>query len=171
MEELTNALKYAIPSVVVFLTAYLLIREFLQQERKKRNQELLLDRIRISLPIRLQAYERIILFLERISPHNLVMRVHQPELSARELHKLLVQTVREEFSHNLSQQLYVSLQAWEMVKNAKEEVIRQINTSLAKLDDKATATDLSNLLLEMSTEKLAANKALNFLKAEAAKVF
>ena len=162
---------YAIPSVVVFLTAYLLIWLFLQQERKKRNQELLLDRIRISLPIRLQAYERIILFLERISPHNLVMRVHQPELSARELHKLLVHTVREEFSHNLSQQLYVSLQAWEMVKNAKEEVIRQINTSLARLDDKATATDLSNLLLEMSTEKLVANKALIFLKAEAAKVF
>ncbi len=171
MEELTNALKYAIPSVVVFLTAFLLIRQFLQEERKKRNQELLLDRIRISLPIRLQAYERIILFLERISPQNLVMRVHQPELSARELHKLMVQTVREEFSHNLSQQLYVSLQAWDMVKNAKEEVIRQINTSLAKLDEKATATDLSNLLLEMSTEKLVANKALIFLKGEAAKVF
>ncbi len=171
MEELINALKYAIPSVVVFLTAYLLIREFLQEERKKRNQELLLDRIRISLPIRLQAYERIILFLERISPQNLIMRVHQPELSARELHKLLVQAVREEYSHNLSQQLYVSLQAWDMVKNAKEEVIRQINTSLAKLDDQATATDLSNLLLEMSTEKLVANKALIFLKREAAKVF
>jgi hypothetical protein len=171
MENLTEALKYALPSVVVFLTAYLLLRQFFRAEENKRNQSFLIDRIRISLPIRLQAYERIILFLERISPQNLVMRLHKPELDAAAFHKLLVDSVREEFSHNLSQQLYISVYAWELVKNAKEDIIRQINTSFAQLDKDASATDLGNKLLEMSTEKISARKALDYLKAEAAKAF
>ena len=171
MNSLIEALRYTIPSVVVFLTAYFLFKEFLQVDKNRRIQELTAERVRISLPVRLQAYERIILFLERISPNNLVMRLHKPEMTAVEFHRLLVHTIREEFSHNLSQQLYISIPAWEKVKSAKEEMIRQINTSFAKMDEKATATDLSNKLLELSVEKLATRKALDFLKGEAAKVF
>lgn len=171
MNSIIDALHYTIPSVVVFFTAYFLFKEFLQLDKNRRMQELKSERVRISLPIRLQAYERIILFLERISPNNLVMRLHKPDMSAGEFHRLLVHTIREEFSHNLSQQLYISIPAWEKVKNAKEEMIRQINTSVAQLDDTATALDLSNKLLELSVEKLATKKALDFLKGEAAKVF
>jgi hypothetical protein len=171
MNNLIEVLRYTIPSVVVFLTAYFLFKEFLRIDKNRRNQELIAERIRISLPIRLQAYERIILFLERISPGNLVMRLHKPELTAKEFHRLLVQTIRDEYTHNLSQQLYVSSVAWDKVKNAKEEMIRQINTSVSQMDDKASATDLSNKLLEMSVEKLATKKALDYLKGEAAKVF
>lgn len=171
MENLTELLRYILPSVVVLLTAYLMLKVFFESERNKRNQEFLNERIRISLPIRLQAYERIILFLERISPQNLVMRLHKPALSAAAFHRELLQAVREEFTHNLSQQLYVSLQAWELVKGSKEEVIRQINTSFAQLDEKATATDLSNKLLEISSDKLSVRKTLDYLKSEAARVF
>lgn len=171
MENLTETLKYAIPALVVFLTAYFLLRMFLEAERKRRNQEFLVERIRISLPVRLQAYERFILFLERTSPQNLIMRMHKPGLSAGEFHQQLLQAVRDEFNHNLSQQLYVSSHAWELVKNAKEEIIRQINTSMTKLDEQATATDLSNRMLELSLQKMAAKRALDYLKAEAARIF
>lgn len=171
MDTIVDALRYAIPSVVVFLTAYMFLREFFQTEQKRRSQQLLLERVRISMPVRLQAYERIILMLERMTPHNLVVRLHKPELTAGELHRQLIGAVRDEFNHNLSQQLYISSRAWELVKNTKEEVIRQINTSAAQLDEKATATDLSNRILEMGMEKLAVQKTLDFLKAEAAKVF
>ncbi len=171
MQDLLYSLRYVLPSVVVFLTAYYLLREFFQNQSRQRKFDLMAEKIRISLPLRLQAYERIILLLERISPNSLVMRVHQPGLSVKEFQQLLIKSIRDEFSHNLSQQLYVSIQAWEMVKNAKEEMIRQINTSAARLSDKATATDLSNKLLEMSVEKLATRRALDFLKEEARKNF
>lgn len=166
-----HSLLYVIPSLVVFLTAYFFLREFFQVETRRRKQEAMMERVRISLPVRLQAYERIILLLERISPGNLITRLHKPELSAREFQRLLIQSVRDEFNHNLSQQLYVSIHAWEMVKGAREEMVRQINTAAAQLDEQATSADLSNKLLALSVEKLATRKAIDYIKTEAAKVF
>jgi hypothetical protein len=171
MKEIIEVVRYTIPAVIVFLAAYFLLKEFFFQESKKREIDIKLEKIKLSLPIRLQAYERIILFLERISPANLVMRVHKPGLSAADFQKTLVQTIRDEYTHNLSQQLYVSPKVWEMVKSAREEMIRQINTSAAQLTEEATSTDLSNKLLEMSMEKLATKKALDFLKDEARQNF
>ena len=140
-------------------------------ETNRRRMEALSERVRISLPLRLQAYERIVLLLERISAGNLLPRLYQPELTAAEFQRLLVQAVRDEYNHNLSQQLYVSRQAWDLVKSAREEVIRQINTASAQVDSQASAADLSNKMLEFSVEKSATGRALDFLKAEAAKVF
>lgn len=171
MESILETIQYTIPSLVVFLAVYFLLKEFFRNERVKRNQELTVERVKISLPLRLQAYERIILLLERISPQNLVMRLHSNEMDGAGLHRLIVQTVREEYNHNLSQQLYVSVQAWEMVKKAKEEVIRLINTTVAQAEEAATSTDLGNRLLEISADNLIIRKALDFLKAEAAKVY
>jgi len=171
MKEIIEVIRYTVPAMVVFFAAYFLLKEFFLQESKKREIDIKLEKVRITMPIRLQAYERIILFLERISPSNLVMRVHQLGYSSAEFQKVLVQTIRDEYSHNLSQQLYVSAKAWEMVKTAREEMIRQINTSAAQLPSEATSTDLSNKLLEMSMEKLATRKALDFLKDEARQNF
>lgn len=171
MNQIFEVIMYTLPAVVVFLAAYFLLKEFFYQESKKREIDIKIEKVKIALPVRLQAYERIVLFLERISPANLVMRVHQPGASSAELQRVLVQTIRDEYSHNLSQQLYISPKAWEMVKTAREEMIRQINTSAAQLPAEATSTDLSNKLLEMSIEKLATQKALDFLKEEARKNF
>lgn len=171
MYDLIEALKYTIPSVVVFFTAWFLLKEFFNNEGKKRQGDVLIEKVKISLPLRLQAYERIILLLERISPQNLVMRIYRPELSVQVFQQQLVQAVRDEFSHNLSQQLYVSVAAWDLVKNAREEMVRQINTAAAQLDPQDSATELSNKLLSMSVEKMATLKALEFLKNEARKNF
>lgn len=166
-----EALKYAIPSIVVFMTAYLLLKQFFSQEMRKHRISMIEEKKKASIPLRMQAYERIILLLERISPKNLIMRSHDKNMSAAQLHSMLIRDIRDEFDHNISQQLYISSRAWEMVKNAKEEIVSQINTCAGKLDDKATSTDLSKKILEKGAEKTVNRKALEFLKEEARKSF
>jgi len=165
-ETLLNSIFYTIPALIVFLTAYFLLKEFFVHENKRRDVDFRLEKLRTTLPLRLQAYERIIMLLERISPANLVMRVHQQGMSAAEFQRLLVQTIREEYNHNLSQQLFVSKGGWELVKAAKEEMIRQINTSATQMSDNASSVELSNKLLEMSIERMATRRAIDFLKEE-----
>ncbi len=108
---------------------------------------------RTILPLRLQAFERFVLFLERIHPSNLVMRLNNPDLSSVQLQSLLVRTIREEFEYNLSQQLYVSLQTWEMIRNAKEEMISLINQASVRAGENATAGELVKLIFDLTVEK------------------
>ena len=171
MADFFQMFNYVLPAVIVFLTAWYILKEFFKQEERKRHLGLLEEKQKLSLPVRLQAYERIVLFLERISPGNLVMRVHKPEMNVKQFQQMLVKIIRDEYDHNLSQQLYVSHEAWELVKSAKEEMVRQINISAAKQDENAPAAELSKSLLEMSIDKLATRKALNYIKTEARKVF
>ncbi|HSV87250.1 MAG TPA: hypothetical protein VLH61_01255 [Bacteroidales bacterium] len=170
-ETLVNSVFYTIPALIVFLTAYFLLKEFFVNENKRREVDFRLEKLRVTLPLRLQAYERIILLLERISPANLVMRVHQSGMSASEFQRLLVQTIRDEYNHNLSQQLFVSSGVWEMVKSAREEMIRQVNISATQLDESASSVELSNKLLEMSVDKMATRRAIDFLKEEVRRNF
>jgi hypothetical protein len=95
------------------------------------------------LPIQLQAYERLVLFLERISVNNLMVRVSRPGMSARQLQSAVSSTIRDEFEHNLSQQLYVSDKSWEMVVNAKEELLKVLNQSASPMSEEADATELA----------------------------
>lgn len=171
MINLYNLLTVILVAGIVFITAYFLLKEFFQNEMKKRHLTMLEEQRKVSLPLRLQAYERIVLFLERISPANLVLRTHKAGLSATQFHQILIHAIREEYDHNLSQQLYISSKSWEMVKTAKEEMIRQINTSAGQLEEDAGSADLSKKILEMSVDKLATRRALDYLKAEARKIF
>jgi hypothetical protein len=128
---------------------------------------------KIILPLRLQAYERIILFLERISPNNLIMRLNKPEMSSVQLQSALVKVIREEFEYNLSQQLYISLKAWELVKNAKEETIKLINVASGKIPENASSGELIKIILDLSleTESLTVNIAIDEIKKEIQKIF
>jgi hypothetical protein len=173
MDELLEIFKYVLPSVVVFAATYYLIKLFLDNEQKKRNADIKMVGYKIITPIRLQAYERLILLLERISPESLIMRIHKPEFSVLLLQAALITTIREEFEHNLSQQVYVSSQAWELVRSAKEDMIKLINTAATKLNDNATSMDLSQKIFELSLsqEKLLYRSALEFLKNEIRQVF
>jgi hypothetical protein len=173
--EIIEILKYVIPSIIVLLTSYFTIWLFLNNENKRRLSEINLSSKDIIIPIRLQAYERIILFLERISPNSLIIRVHQQGMSATHFQSALLINIREEFEHNLSQQLYVSSPAWNAVKNAKEEIIKLINTSAARLseNESATSDDLSRKIFEMSLqmENLFTNIAIERIKKEIRQIF
>jgi len=171
MDEIWYMLRYAVPAVVVFITAWYLLKEFFKHEHNRRHMDLLAERMRISLPLRLQAYERLILLLERISPNNLIMRVHRPGLSARELQTLLIQNIRNEYAHNLSQQVYVSPRAWELIVKAYEEMIAQVNSLAAGMDNKQDAAVLIQKILEAELAQSATREAMEYLKSEARKSF
>ena len=129
--------------------------------------------IEITLPARLQAYERMSLFLERISANNLVLRVNQADFNAREFHQILLKEIRDEYNHNVSQQVYMSEEVWQEIKAAKEELIIGINASSEGLPDDATSLDLAKNLFEfmMNKDVDPIDNALNSLKEEISKTY
>jgi hypothetical protein len=124
-------------------------------------------------PLKLQAYERLILLMERISPESLVMRVHQPGISASQLKVDLINDVNTEFNHNISQQLFVSIQCWQMVRVVKEEMVNLINIAYADLGPNSVGLDLSKSIFEqlIKMEEIPTHKALIFIKKEFDLVF
>jgi len=169
MQALIELLKYTVPSLVVLATAYYLLKMFLEKEAEKTQMQMRLDVQKITLPVRMQAYERLVLLLERIEPAGLLVRTNSPGMNASQLQSALVQSIRAEFEHNLSQQLYVSTKAWEMVRNAREETIKRINTAAMKLAPEASSADLASLILinDIDAEQSAVKGALDLLKSEA----
>lgn len=169
MNPLAEILKYILPSLIVLATAYYLLRLFLNKEAEKNQVNLRLDMQKISLPVRMQAYERLVLLLERIEPASLLIRTNQPGMTAQQLQTNLIQSIRSEYEHNLSQQLYVSAKSWELVRNAREETVKRINTAAMNLPADATSADLASLILinDLDVSNSAVKNALDTLKAEA----
>ena len=147
MNTFAEILKFTIPSVITGGIIYLLFRSYHQNAQKMALLSMKQDNGKELLPVKLQAYERLVLFLERIAVNNLVIRVSRPGMNARGLQQALISAVRDEFDHNLSQQLYISDQSWELVVNAKEEMLRAINASASSLGEEADATELAAVLL------------------------
>jgi len=172
MEALTDILMITIPALIVFLTSYFLLRNMLRNDRDKRRQELLLQGSRTVTPIKLQAYERIVLFLERISLESMLLRVSMADMTASQLHSVLLTTIRSEFEHNLSQQIYMSQQAWEVARNARSNMIKIINSEAEKMPPDSSGIALSKQLLEriMELEKEPTRVAIEFIKAEVARM-
>lgn len=168
-----DVLLMLIPSLLVGVTVFALLKIYLKSQTEQLNQEYKAERLRLISPVRLQAYERMVMLLERITPSQLVMRNLMPDGSAAELQSALVGNIRMEFEHNLSQQLYISSNAWELIKNSREAVIASINSAASQLADDASATDLAQMIFqyEMNKEFSTVHKALEFLKNEARQLF
>ena len=164
MSTLLEILKYTVPSLVVILAIYFFFRSYLEQEQKRMILGIKKDNSKITLPIILQAYERLTLFLERISPNNLIPRINQPGMTAFDLQTQLVQTIREEFAHNLSQQIYISDKSWEMVKNAKEESMLMVNNAAAQLGKEANSNELAKAILTQWAEGEVNTTALTLIQ-------
>ncbi len=168
MEIFFEILKYTIPALTVLVTTWFLVSSFLKNGQKQRNVDLLMKNHEIITPLRFQAYERITLFLERISMDSLLMRLNQPGMNCRQLHTELLGAIRNEYEHNLSQQVYMSAKAWEMVKNARVQIIKIINTAAEKTDPTFPAIELNKKILENLSEysKSPTQVAIDFLKTE-----
>lgn len=173
LDILLDLLKIAIPSAIIAYLAYVLVRSFLQSKLdevvfaiRQKNQETI-------IPIRLQAYERVCLLLERINPAHLVQRLNNGEYSAEEFHHILVHEIRQEFNHNLSQQVYMSADAWTYVESAVEQVISEINAAANEMKKEATSIDLAKVIFEHQSmkEKHLINDALGFVKSEIQELF
>jgi hypothetical protein len=180
--KILMALAILIPVLVVLLAVFLMLRYFSKQNEKqfdflKANQDLTRlklegerkkEREKVLIPLRLQAYERMVLFLERINPPNMLTREMQSGLTAGQLQALVLKSVRDEYEHNMSQQLYIDENSWEQIKAAKEKIVQTVNTSAAKVKPDDPAIKLAN---EILTFKFDANtdpieKAMAAIKKE-----
>lgn len=125
-----------------------------------------------SLPLRLQAYERLVVFMERIKPESLIARVNEPGLRVGDLRMLMIHSVQSEYEHNISQQIYVSTEAWDAVSNAKEQVVSLINSLSEGVASELDGKVLAKQLLELSIQEkdFPVNTALNILNTEAKKL-
>ena len=164
-EQILGLMVYCIPALVTGVIAFLFFREHTDNENNRRNFILKESIQKESLPIRLQAYERLTLFLERISPQNLLKRVSPISQEVEDYKSLLIQTVEQEYEHNLSQQIYVSDPCWRIVSAAKNSTIQTIVSFNNK--DVSTANDIRPLLLDiLLNNEITAAMALNFLNEE-----
>ena len=172
MENVYDILKITLPALIVLFTAWLMLRGLMKNDQDKRRQELVLQNTKTVTPIKLHAYERMVLFLERISLESLLVRVSTPDMTATQLHSSLLTTIRSEFEHNLAQQIYMSPQAWEVVRNARSNMIKIINTEMERMPAGTPAMALSKQLLEkvMEMEKEPTRAAIDYLKSEIARV-
>jgi hypothetical protein len=167
-ESVFELLKYTVPLLVVFGFIYFILNNYLEENFKLRSLDMKLTNQTAITPVRMQAYERIVVYLERISPSSLIMRIHKSGMSARLLHSELLKNIRSEYDHNIAQQIYMSNASWELVKSAKEEMINLINASASKVGDNADGVELCKILLDITknVEKLPTQIALEYVKKE-----
>lgn len=163
--SLENFILLILPALLVGLLAYYFFNTFFKNEDKKRFHEQIIKNKKESLPIRLQAYERMVLFLERIVPHRLLVRISPQSSNSEDYLQLLISHIEQEFEHNLAQQIYLSDAAWNLIKTAKNTTINQIRTALN--DQSVQNQDLrEKILSELSKTEPPSHVALRFLKEE-----
>lgn len=173
MEFVLEILKLILPAGAVFAAVYFTHKQLFDNQEKIERMKTHRQAAGAVTPNKVQAYERIILFLERISPDNLAMRTQRSKMSARMHQAEMLKVIREEYEHNLTQQLYVSNGAWRLVQTSKEEVIRLINVAASKCGDESSAVDLSKMILSMMTqlEHIPTQVALTGVKKEFRSIF
>lgn len=173
MDNFLEILKYILPALIMLIGIWVLLKHFSDKESGKNKLQLLAGNQKYVTPVRLQAYERIILLLERITVESLALRIQKPKMKSIQIQILMLATVRKEFNHNLSQQLYISLNAWAAVRNAKEQVIRAINLTSTKMNPKLNASDFSKALMQTYSEfeNRPIETALEIVKKEAERYF
>jgi len=173
MDAFIEIIKYTIPAALMLLLTYLLLSNFVDNEEKRRQFYLRKDLNKKSLPMRFQAFERLTVFLERITPNHLVLRVKPGNMPLGAYRKILVDTIRQEYDYNVSQQVYISDKSWNSIVSAKSQVVSMINKVSSEMDENATAVDLSRKLieLEMTGDIFPTKAAILLLKHEAARNF
>lgn len=173
MEAFIEILKIILPAGAVFAAVYFVIKSFLGAEQKKRDHELKKTNQSTVLPLKIQAYERIVIYLERINPNTLVVRTNKNGMSSQQLQLELIKAIKTEYEHNLSQQIYVTHGSWELVKNAKEEIIKLINISSTKVSPDSPSNELAMMILNIAAgleKKLPSEIAIDYIKKEVTQI-
>lgn len=150
---------------------YKVIKRYFDHQRKESMLQMRIDEhkeaVKTITPIRLQAYERMVLFLERMSPNSLVLRCFKPGMDIRTLQAPMNKQIRDEWEHNLSQQVYLSSESWEKIRGAKDEMINLINASAANLPVEADPSTLAaSIFTNIVKTKSPSDEALEYVKAE-----
>ncbi len=173
MDALIDLVKILVPASVVLYAVYLMVRSFIVKEIELKKLEVRSRSLETVLPVRLQAYERMTLFLERTAPQNLLIRLNTPGLTARDFQKMLLDEVRNEYNHNVSQQVYIGEGVWNLIKNAKEDLTMLINEASQQVPAEGSSIDLAKRIFELALEKKVdpIGHALSELKREIQQIF
>lgn len=154
------------PALLVGAIAFYFFKQHIENETNRRHFLLQKDLQKETFPLRLQAYERMALFLERIAPSKLLTRVNPTSSNKDDYEALLIATIEQEFEHNLSQQIYVSDQCWSITQAAKNATIQLIRKATLQ-EQTDTANKLREVVLtELMDKPAPSNAALAFIKQE-----
>ncbi len=164
-------LTYTLPAIITGLVALYFFKYFINNEENRRNFLLRKEKQNIALPIRLQAYERLALFLERISPEKLLVRVKPTGTNPINYLNKLILNIEQEYEHNLVQQIYVTDNCWNAVVTSKNTISQMIRTAAANTEIK-TAEQLREKVIKENIENESPTFiAISFLKSEVKKLF
>ncbi|WP_435622520.1 hypothetical protein [Flagellimonas sp.] len=169
-DEIFQLFAFLLPAVVTGAVAFYFFRLHTRNEDGRRRYLLQKDAQKDALPIRLQAYERMVLFLERISLNSLVVRVAPVGNGKNDYENLLVNQIETEFEHNLSQQIYMSDECWNIIKTAKNATIQAIRS--AGMSQTESPDKLREDILNQTMERQSpSSTALSFIKKEVSELW
>lgn len=173
MEQFLEIIKLLLPAAIVLYGVYLTVKTFLNKRFEESLAVIREKNHETILPLRLQAYERLTILLERMQLANLLPRLTDHELTAQEFQHVLMSEIKAEFNHNVSQQIYVSEEVWDMVMQAKEELVSLINHTTHGMEPGANSLELSKRLVEqaMSAPNDFNQVALRAMKKEVRELF
>lgn len=173
MELFIDILKIVLPAALVLYGMYITIRTMISKVLVEKQLEIKAKSLELTLPARMQAFERMTLFLERISPENLIVRINRNGMSAGELHHTILTEIRNEFNHNVAQQVYLNKELWSMIITAKEDLLMRINSTYQEMNPEATSIDYAKALISnySSSEINSIELALTSLKEELGKYY
>jgi hypothetical protein len=165
-DQLLELAFYTLPAIITGTVAYYFFQMFVKNEENKQRFVLMRENQKHALPLRLQAYERLALLLERINPSKLLLRVAPLNDNKMDYQNLLIHHIEQEFEHNLTQQIYISDECWLMLLKAKNTIIQTIRKTT--LDESVLNADglREKILSNMLQDEPATNVALSFLKSE-----
>ncbi len=149
MNTVLEILKYILPAIIVLIACYTIVQKFLVTDMQRKQIAMLRENQEFTVRMRLQALERLALYIERINPRSLIPRVYMSGMTVTDLQQALVFTIRGEFEHNLSQQIYVSSNVWNTVKGVMEQEINMIGVIAQQLKPDAAAKDLHMRIVDV----------------------
>jgi Na+/H+-translocating membrane pyrophosphatase len=171
--QILEILKYILPSIVVLIAATLIVNKFLVKEIERKQLSIFAQNSDTAMKLRLQAYERLTIFVERMNAKSLISRYYVQQATAQDVQIAMVQGIRSEYEHNLSQQLYVSHEVWQTISTVMEQEITMINRIGASCEMGASATEFIKKISEyiVNTEStIPTDIALETLNKEAKRI-
>jgi hypothetical protein len=169
--KIIEILAYTLPSLITGSVAYYLFNLYFKEQQNTRRWLLQKDAQKDALPLRLQAYERMTLFLERISLTKLLVRISPISNDKMDYGNLIIEHIEQEFEHNLTQQIYMSDECWSIITTAKNATIQMIRKIIVTEEIK-DADALRNVLLNDLLDKQSpSNAALAYIKNEVSQMW
>ncbi len=168
IDIILDFMKVGIPPLMVYLAVQYVLREFLQNQYQTQLLKFQAENRRTSLPIRFQAYERLALFSDRIALPNLIFRLQDQDFTARELRDSMILAIQQEFEHNVSQQVYVSAELWQIILKARDTNVKLVNEAYSNMPPDAPQHMLAGMLLEFTDKQgeTPSDKALQAIRQE-----